>query len=146
MTDSAPVTPPFSKELSMSVVGYTVSCKRGLIFVEHFEDPPELVMKSSATLNLDVQGATVEHHDNKPIKLAAVTFGEGPFDPDRAGRLHDFGTGISIVANLPQADFPAFWAALSLEREATLVCAIALGTDDVGTDRVLELVVGGRRS
>ena len=137
----------FAKELSMSVVGYEFFYERGLFLVESLTTA-EHVMSSSAKLILSVEGATVEHHENRPIRFAAVSFGEGPFDHYRAGRLQDLGTGqwVSIIANLPRADFPAFWAALNVEREATLVCTIELGTDEVGTDRVLELRVRGQRS
>jgi hypothetical protein len=146
MTDSANVEIPVATELTMSVVGYTLSSDRSLVFVEHFENPPELVVQSSAKLNLDVQGATVEHHDNRQITFAVVNFTEGPFDSDRVGFLNEAGTVIGIIVNVPKDHFPAFWAALLLEREATLVCSIAVGTNGVGTDRVLGLKVRGRRS
>jgi hypothetical protein len=145
MTDSANVEMPTGRDLSMSVVGYRVSYDRSLLFVEHFKGPPELVMFSGAKLVLTVQGATVEHHQNRPIRFAHLSFGEGPFDPNRAGRLFDLGpgVGVNIIATLPRADFPAFWAALGVEREATLVCTIALGADGLGTDRVLALEITG---
>jgi len=146
MTDSANVEVPVVEKLTMSVVGYTVSYDRGLNLVEPLEGPAELVVESSPKLSLDVRGATVAHHDNRPIKFAAVSFTEGPFDSDRVGFLQEVGPFISIIAQLPKADFPAFCAALCLEREATLVCNIALGPDEVGTDRVLRLNVRRERS
>jgi hypothetical protein len=114
--------------------------------LSHVESRP--VMQSSAKLTLSVQGATVEHHDNRPIRFAHVWFGEGPFDANRAGRLQDLGMplGVNIIATLPRSDFPAFWSALHLEHEVTLVCTIALGADELGTDRVVGLSVSGRQS
>jgi hypothetical protein len=146
MTDPANVEVPPSRDLTMSVVGYTVSYDRGLELEEPLEGPAEVVMQSLLTLSLDVRGATVEHHHNRPIKFATVNFSEGPLDPDHVGFLHDVGTAFSIIAKLPKADFAAFWAALRLEREATLVCSIALRPDGAGTDRVSGLKVRGRRS
>jgi hypothetical protein len=132
----------FEKELFMSVVGHEFFYERSRF---HVESGPEMV--SSAQLKLSVQGATVEHHGNRPIRFAHVRFGEGPFDADRAGRLRDLGPGIgvNIIATLPRADFPAVWAALNLEGEVTLVCGIEVGEDEVGTDNVLGLRVHGQR-
>jgi hypothetical protein len=83
---------------------------------------------------MSVKGATVAHHDNRPISRVILVFSEGPFPSGRVGNLstgdfHD----IAISATLPWADFAGFWAALRLDRVARLHCSILRGTDNILT-------------
>jgi hypothetical protein len=122
-------------DLSMAVVGYEITYDRTLVEILS-EGRPEHAVQSVASIDLSLKGATVAHLHHRPIKTATLEFSAGPFDADRSGRLHDFGTGISIIVRLPWADFPAVWAALRLDRVADLICTIVPGTDKVVQFRV----------
>jgi hypothetical protein len=126
--------------LRMSVVEYGVRYERARGFLP---STGEHVVGSYARLALTVEGATVEHHDNRPIIRVTLHFSEGPSDSDsdsdQVGWLFEPDPGTNplvVVSTLPWADFPAFWAVLSAEGQTILVCTIA-----EGTDRVLSLSV-----
>jgi hypothetical protein len=139
MTESAV---PEALSLRMSVVAYEVEYQRSLVETK-LETSTELVVKSFATIAMSVRGATVEHHQDKPIKRVILNFSEGPFEKDRAGVMFGggVGEGIAVTVTVPSADFPGVWAALRLDRVATLVCTI-----ERGTDKVLELHVNSQGS
>jgi hypothetical protein len=130
MTESTNEEDLLGVPLRMSVVEYGVRYQRsrGLI-----PSTGEHVVRSVARLALSVEGATVEHHDNRPIIKAFLHFTEGPSDSDDAGLIFepDPPSDVVVVATLPWADFPAFWAVLNVEGETFLVCTIGLGTDRV---------------
>jgi hypothetical protein len=120
-------------QLSMSVVGYEVAYVRSKSLGEP-SGPPE----SWVHVTMSVKGATVEHHQDRPISRVSLGFVEGPFDAEKVGELEvrEERTDIAISAQLPWADFAGFWAALRLDRVATLGCIIRRGTNDVLTLRL----------
>ena len=94
--------------LSMSVVGYEVEYGRS------GTDEPKAGFQSNVTLALSVKGATVEHHQNAPVKRVVVNFPEVP-GTDKLGHLmRQPGEGAVISIWLPETNFAAVWAALRL--------------------------------
>jgi hypothetical protein len=86
MTESTNEEDLLGVPLRMSVVEYGVRYQRsrGLI-----PSTGEHVVRSVARLALSVEGATVEHHDNRPIIKAFLHFTEGPSDSDDAGLIFE---------------------------------------------------------
>jgi hypothetical protein len=120
-------------QLSMSVVGYEAAYVR----TKRLGDPSGPT-DSWVQVSMSVKGATVEHHQDRPISRVILSFVEGPFDDGKVGELEvseEF-TDIAITAQLPWADFAGFWAALRLDRVATLQCIIRRGTNSVLTLRL----------
>jgi hypothetical protein len=117
-------------QLFMSVVGYEIEYGRST----DSSEPPQPI-SSWVQVNMSVKGATVEHHAHKPIKRAIVVFTDRDLEETRVGNLfrQPDSDGLAIFARLPYADFPAFWAALRLERVAKLTIMIHRGTNNVLT-------------
>jgi hypothetical protein len=101
--------------LSMSVVGYEVEYGR------FKSDGAPASFHTNVILALSVKGATVEHHQNAPVKRVVVNFPE----TDKLGHLiREPGEGAVISIWLPETDFSAIWAALRLDRVARLDCTL----------------------
>lgn len=113
-------------DLSMSVVGYEVAYGRSAT------DQSPTDFASGVSLTLSVKGAMVEHHQNAPVKRVIVDLSDRAVASGKLGHLRRAGgEGAAIHINLPGSDFAAIWAALRLDRVATLECTIVRPADDV---------------
>ena len=113
---------PGALTLRMPVAGYEVKYTRG-----SFGTGTEHHVDSSAQILMSVNSVTVEHF-NKPIKRVILNFSEGPFEQDHVGFMVDGGGwGLLVTVEARSADVAAVWAALRLDRVATLECTIDRG-------------------
>ena len=78
------------------------------------------------TLELSVKGAAVEHHHNAPVKRVFVHCSERAAEVGGLGHLmrQPGGGALMINIELPMGDFAPIWAALRLDRVATLDCQV----------------------
>jgi hypothetical protein len=120
--------------LSMSVEGFSVDYVRNTSSSEPSKPP---ATATAVQIMMAVKGATVEHHQNKPITRVDILFLEGEFEAGRVGFLQTDPAerDIMLHATLPLADFAGFWAALRLDK-APIVEGL-LARDDVIKLRLL---------
>jgi hypothetical protein len=120
MTESGVELEPV--DLSMSVVGHEIFYTRTV--------QPAGGSALEGNLGLSVTGATVEHHQHRPVRRVIVQFSDEP--STKLGQLiAPPGEGVLISIFLHVAEFPLLWAALRLDRVAMVDCRIHRPGDEV---------------